>query len=416
MAEQQEENGRPRYAVPPRYGSGPITTALHLGPLASLAGTWQGTGFNVMWRPDNAASQPLGPPLPGQLSKAGETKRFLQLNLTSETLDFHVIPGAVPNRGLDLQEDLELHGLHYLQRVSDNDPKPYQNRGEALHIEPGLFMNVPASNNLDHDTIVRMGSIPHGVTVLMQGAKPPHRPEPGGPTIPPIYPIEGLPDFAPAAPPVPPPGTSPVVGLGIQPANLPVPPPPLGNEHLVPEVVIANDNSAAITEQSNSPTPPNVAGPGFPAQFQEYVNDPNQVLRDANDGLDILGTTTIHLSTQQVQKSIAQIPFLGIPSQEEQELQDSTVDPTDPSNAFVKSATATFWIEWVKIPDHQLHHRHFELHPPHGGDGRDPCYEIEPFLGDQTYLQLQYTQTVILVFNKVLWPHISVATLRLTAG
>ena len=31
-------------------------------------------------------------------------------------------------------------------------------------------------------------------------------------------------------------------------------------------------------------------------------------------------------------------------------------------------------------------------------------------------MQLQYSQVVILVFNKVLWPHITVATLRLTHG
>jgi len=84
------EPERRAYPVPPRYGPGPITTALHLGPLALLPGSWQGTGFSVMWRPDNPQSQPVG----------GAIKRFLQLNLTSETLDFRVIPGQVPNRGL----------------------------------------------------------------------------------------------------------------------------------------------------------------------------------------------------------------------------------------------------------------------------------------------------------------------------
>ena len=94
-------------------------------------------------------------------SKSGRRrrlKRFLQLNLTRETLDFRVIPGPVPNRGLAPQADIELYGLRYLQRVSDDDPKPYENRGEALHLEPGLFMNVPASTNYPYDTIVRMGS------------------------------------------------------------------------------------------------------------------------------------------------------------------------------------------------------------------------------------------------------------------
>jgi hypothetical protein len=74
------------------------------------------------------------------------------------------------------------------------------------------------------------------------------------------------------------------------------------------------------------------------------------------------------------------------------------------SNAFVHSATATFWIEWVEADEHN--------HGPH------PDYDIEvlkglnPFPDRSTYLQLQYTQTVILNFNQVLWPHVSVGTLR----
>jgi hypothetical protein len=77
---------------------------------------------------------------------------------------------------------------------------------------------------------------------------------------------------------------------------------------------------------------------------------------------------------------------------------------------------ATFWIEWVRIPhEHHPHH-------PHGGiwhrheDRRDPCREIEPYLEEPTYLQLQYSQLVILIFNGVLWPHITVATLTLSHG
>ncbi len=57
-----------RYStVPPRFLQGPITTALNLGPLASLAGSWKGTGFNSIWRPDN------------HFAEAGPTfiKRFL---------------------------------------------------------------------------------------------------------------------------------------------------------------------------------------------------------------------------------------------------------------------------------------------------------------------------------------------------
>jgi len=85
-----------------------------------------------------------------------------------------VIPGVVPNRGLAPQPDLSLYGLHYLQRVSDADKPPFQTAGQALHIEPGLFMNVPPTikDPTPQGTIVRMASIPHGVTVMMQGPTP----------------------------------------------------------------------------------------------------------------------------------------------------------------------------------------------------------------------------------------------------
>jgi hypothetical protein len=402
------EPERRGFTVPPRYGPGPITTALNLGPLAFLPGSWRGTGFSVMWRPDNPESQPVG----------GDIKRFLQLNLTRETLDFRVIPGPVPNRGLAPQTDLELYGLHYLQRVSDDDPKPYENRGEALHLEPGLFMNVPASTNYPCDTIVRMGSIPHGVTVLMQGDEPSSTPVPGPPDIPPIYPIAGLPTFVPTLPPA---GYG-DYGLGIQPVDVlqPTPPNPLPTgypEHIVPEVVIDNDNNSGsappgsmytATEQSNSPITPVIpGGPGFPATFQDYINDPNQVLRDALAGQDILGTITINLATENVKQSIAQIPFLGNPADPQ--------DVANTDNAFVYSATSTFWIEWVKAPGHYPYD-HYPLSGVGWGDAQSALRDIEPYLGEATYLQLQYSQTVILIFNQVFWPHVTVATLALANG
>jgi hypothetical protein len=130
-------NPRPDGPTPPRFQQGPLTTALQLGPLAFLAGSWSGPGFNAIWRPDNPKSPPLTTP-PGQ----------------NDSFNFQVIPGVVPNRGLNPQTDLSLYGLHYLQRVSDADPAPSPKvlpqgysttAGQALHIEPGLFMNVPAS-------------------------------------------------------------------------------------------------------------------------------------------------------------------------------------------------------------------------------------------------------------------------------
>ena len=39
---------------------------------------------------------------------------------------------------------------------------------------------------------------------------------------------------------------------------------------------------------------------------------------------------------------------------------------------------------------------------------------IQPFPGQKTYLQLQYSQLSILIFNGVLWPHINVGTWTLS--
>lgn len=200
---QQGPAARQQKIGAPRYAADLVTTAVDLGPLGNLAGTWKGSGFSQMWRPDNtdpASDNPSG------------TRRFLQLNQTVETLTFTTIPTPIPNRGVGDQPDITIYGLHYLQSINDGDPKEFPNPGEALHIEPGLFLNVPASGkksdgtvvtdgNVLPPTIVRLGSIPHGVSVLMQGPAPSATPVAGPPTIPDIYPIPELPAFVPTLPP-----------------------------------------------------------------------------------------------------------------------------------------------------------------------------------------------------------------------
>jgi hypothetical protein len=395
-----------------------LTTALQLGPLAQLVGSWAGKGFNAIWRPDN-----------NQPPENSATHRFLELNLTNDSFDFQVIPGVVPNRGFNTQADLDLYGLHYLQRVSDADPAPRstvlppgysQTAGQALHIEPGLFMNVPGSQATQNQaTIVRMASIPHGVTVLMQGPNPGSAPIPGAPVIPPLVPFTGYPGLQPfalyTAPPPVPPGPNPPA-VGIQPIV------PDGVEHVVPEVNIALD-VLAPGSQSTGPYPPS---------FQGFVDDPNSILRDAIAGQDILGTITINLTTDYQSpdglptlgigsglEAVSNIPFLGVanpdpplPAPANQPAAVATQAGTTP-NAFVYSASSTFWIEWVRIP--------FEGPPrPWRGGPRpppdDPFWLIEPFWGEETFLQLQYSQLVILIFNNVLWPHVTVGTLRLSHG
>ncbi|MGC2529025.1 MAG: heme-binding protein [Candidatus Acidiferrum sp.] len=412
-----EENKQPHTSLPHRFKQPPIETLLNLGPLALLAGQWVGTGFNVIWRPDNTGDEHF------------EVRRFLQLNRTAETLTFDVINSPIPNRGLANQPDITIYGLNYLQKVRDDDTDipNFPNAGEDLHIEPGLFLSVPASGGppivnsndanavhpivpprivpLTPPNIVRLATIPHGVSVRMQGGVP-GPVVTGAPDIPPIYPIGEIanvyasyPDYPPV-----PPGQgatlaeayvsfAPQPGLGIQPANVPAQALTAGAFHSVPENTLSNDipYPNAQKAQSNGP---------FPAAWQAYVDDPNTVLRNATAGQTILGFIPIALATPSP-SAISQIPFLGFA---DPALEPTTVDDAaGQSNAFVHSATATFWIEWVKSHGH------------HGGPHyhHDSALQfLDPFPGVPKFLQLQYTQTVILNFNGVLWPHVSVATLR----
>ncbi|MDR3515033.1 MAG: heme-binding protein [Azospirillaceae bacterium] len=118
------------------------TTAEHLGALNNLPGFWEGTGFSLIARPDFSSDSPHG--------------LFLELNLLRETLEFTPIGSPVFNRG-SLQADIALYGVTYLHRVTD-DPT-----GGALHIEPGLWLNIPATTEPKADaSIARLATIPHG--------------------------------------------------------------------------------------------------------------------------------------------------------------------------------------------------------------------------------------------------------------
>ena len=161
-AQAQDPGGAPAGGPQhPIRASAPAETHLrHLGPLHNLGGTWVGSGFNLISLPDFADGKPFR----------------LKLSATRETLAFIQIGGNVPNRGSQGQQDINLFGLTYLQRVSDAVTNG------ALHIEPGLWLFVPETDVPKQGaTVVRQGSIPHGTSILAQGAAIPTIN--GGPTI-----------------------------------------------------------------------------------------------------------------------------------------------------------------------------------------------------------------------------------------
>ena len=270
-----------------RASSPHAIAATRLGPLADLPGTWMGKGFNLISLPDFHDGKPFR----------------LQLNTTMETLQFTPIGGKVPNRG-SAQDDVLLFGVTYLQRVSDGITN------SALHIEPGLWLHVPATTMpAAPESIVRQGTIPHGDSLLATG--------------PVIDPISGGPRFevADSTPKLNPPG------------------PALDAAYLAPF--------------DNPPLPDGFKLP--------YVKNLNLALQDAISGQNIVRTVVLPISTTN-SGGILNIPFVV-------------------SNANPTKMDAIFWIETVQQSD-----------------------------GSQ-FLQLQYTQTVILNFLGIDWPHISVATL-----
>jgi hypothetical protein len=137
------------------------TAVPSLGPLASFTGTFRGSGFNLIFRPDSAKTPtPLPKPITG-------SDNVLELNLTQETLSFSAGLGKVPNRGSGQQADAFLNGVPYLQTISDVTV-PSQPVG--IHFEPGIWLAVPPTTNpAEGATVARMASIPHGTTVEAQG-------------------------------------------------------------------------------------------------------------------------------------------------------------------------------------------------------------------------------------------------------
>ena len=144
-----------------RVGAPVAETDLELGPLVELPGTWTGSGFNLIARPDKQENMPF----------------FLELNATREILSFTPISGAIPNRG-SAQDDISFLGLTYVQQVNDSETNG------GLHIEPGIWINVPETSvPPSGPTVVRMATIPHGNALLAQGVSS-GTANNGAPTIP----------------------------------------------------------------------------------------------------------------------------------------------------------------------------------------------------------------------------------------
>jgi hypothetical protein len=178
---------------------------------------------------------------------------------------------------------------------------------EALHLEPGIWLNIPATTDPKQAaTVVRLATIPHGDSLVAQGS---------------FTTVKG--------------------GPKIQAADAT---PLKGGKPLTDVKYLQPFQTAKLPK-------------GIP---DGSIADPNLALTQAIDGQEFEKTVVIEISSAP-KGGVVNIPFVD-------------------SNANATRVSAIFWIETVK----------------HKGG---------------VHLQLQYTQTVILNFLGIDWPHISVATL-----
>ena len=297
-----------------------------LGPLRHLPGTWKnlpglpGRGWNMI-------ALPFAP---------GPFAYRLLVNQYNEELKFTLVDKAVPNRGLRrngaaVEADQFLATLDYEQRIEQiaaDDSPPSGKAGDPglpIHHEPGLWLHMTNETTNDLD-IARLATIPHGDSVLALGTSSESSDDPEIPDT------NGLP-----------------IGVDQD----------MGNPYLDPyNHFHVNPFKGVVTD------------PAFPG-FDPVI--PNNLLKLANQGVDIVKTTKLEVDTTVETGGIVNIPFIV-------------------KQANAASMKSTFWIQELKEED------------------------------DKGYpkLRLQYSQVVLLDFfprkdglpGLIRWPHVSINTME----
>ena len=137
---------------------------------------------------------------------------------------------------------------------------------------------------------------------------------------------------------------------------------PFNIGHPTPEIDFPEQT---LTNQTSFRT----SGAGLTGVTQAMVNNPNSILQAAIAGQHITSTTTLHVTSTDT-------PVPGGGTANTAFLKGGADGP----NAVAVSVNATFWLETLQ--------------------------------GQSAPTQLQYAQTVLLNFNTLSWPHITVATLH----
>jgi hypothetical protein len=368
-----------------------VTLGANLGPLSDFAGTFAGQGFNTIFRPDSTKTPT---PMPGPINTTDPPDNVLELNLTQETLSFSDNLGSIPNRGHANQADAFLNGVPYVQSINDVTT----GAAVGIHFEPGIWLSVPATTNpTEPVTVARMASIPHGTTIEAQGIALPAIA--GKPTISPV-------DITPFT------GGNPAGTIKFQ------------------NQTVTNKTTRRIPQDL---TALNAAG----KITQPILDDPNTVLRNQIANQTITQTIVILIST----KPGSPLPRGPLPAGNNpsspgfgggssniaflvgQATPPPGGGPNTNANAF--QMDAVFWIETVvydvQVPPLPAGTPPVVLHPVQTNVPVVPSFLAAiPFVPGKGFAggvvkvattQIQYSQKVVLDFNGLTWPHVSVASL-----
>jgi hypothetical protein len=303
-----------------------------LGPLKLLPGTWKneeispGVGDGRGW---NVIALPFG---------AGRPPFRVLMNQYNETLTFSLVDKGVPNRGITDDPnvgstDQRIVTLDYQQSIHQVAADDFPVSGEAgdgglaIHHEPGLFLHM-LSHETDGIDIGRLATVPHGNSALGLGRS----------EI--VDGVAQIPQNVNAL----------AVGVGDDIEN---------NPYLAPYKHFRDNRFTGVVDF-----------PGFPG-FNPL--DTTELLRAANEGVDVTRTTVLDLDTTLEKAGIVNIPFVV-------------------KEANAASMKSTFWIQELNETDENGHPK----------------------------LRLQYLQVVMLDFfmprfdgmpGPIRWPHVSINTM-----
>ena len=350
---------------------------------------FHGSGFNLIFRPQNPATPTQLPVLvPG-------SDNILELNLTRETLTFSAALGNVPNRG-SAQGDISLNAVPYVQSIED---VTVAGSSPGIHFEPGMWLAVPPTTNpnVNQTICTRMASIPHGTTIVAQGTS--------------TGKINGSP-------------LANILPVNVNPFSINGAQPPIGTHNFA---------SQTLTTPGTARLPQDLTAFNTAGTITQFIlDDPNTVLRNQLKGVNVQSFIALQITTD----AAGALPTPAVPPTPPAPtppgfgggtddiaflLGDNNSPPLRPNaNAF--KMTAIFWIETIQVDimvGPLTVGQQFAVEPAAAFPGQTvPTFVgIAPFdVGvprklTVTYTQIQYTQTVFLNFNKLTWPHVSVATL-----